>query len=270
MVGVEKRKVSHVMSVAMKSKLPFEIYRPEKKITHLKIGIYGDPGVGKTTLAATAPKPIFLNCEAGDVALRNKEIDVIRIDEFRKMPAILDWLETNAGSPGFYETVVVDSLTELAKRAMDDVLKSENRDMPHQADWGRSMEYIRRVVRKLRDLEMHTVFVAGAIFKEDPTTGISEHMPNLPGKLAPEVAGYFDILGFLTMVRVSPKEYGRRLMVQPSPKWRAKDRTNTLGAHLDQDKFDLTKMVAFVNGKEKNTALIDDELEQIQQNLATA
>jgi phage nucleotide-binding protein len=257
------------MSVA-KTKLPFEIYRPEKKITHLKIGIYGDPGVGKTSLAATAPRPLFLNCEAGDVALRNKDIDVIRVDDFSMMPMIMTWLEENAGKPDFYQTVVIDSLTELSKRAMDNVLKAENRDMPHQADWGRSSEYVRRVVRKTRDLPIHTVYVLGSIFKEDAATGISEHMPNLPGKLAPEVAGYFDILGFLTMVRVSPKEYGRRLMVQPSPKWRAKDRTNTLGTHLDQDQFDLTKMVSFVNGKEVNAKLIDQELAEIELNLATA
>lgn len=248
------------MSVAAKGKLPFEIYRPEKKITHLKIGLYGDPGVGKTTLAATAPNVLFLNCEAGDVALRNKEVDVIRIDNFNMMPQIMQWLEANAGKPDFYDTIVVDSLTELAKRAMDSVLESEKRDMPHQADWGRSMEYIRRVVRKLRDLEMHTVFVMGSIFKEDPTTGISEHMPNLPGKLAPEVAGYFDVLGFLTMVRVSPKEFGRRLYVQPSPKWRAKDRTNTLGAYLEQDQLDLNAMLSYINGKEKHVTIIDDEI----------
>ena len=246
------------MSVA-KTKLPFEIYRPEKKITHLKIGIYGDPGVGKTTLAATAPKPLFLNCEAGDVALRNKDIDVIRVDDFSMMPMILSWLEENAGDPDFYQTIVLDSLTELSKRAMDNVLASEKRDMPHQADWGRSSEYIRRVVRKTRDMPIHTVYVLGSIFKEDQATGISEHMPNLPGKLAPEVAGYFDILGYMTMARTKPGEYGRRLYVQPSPKWRAKDRTNTLGAHLDEGQLDLGAMLKFVNGKEKNVTVTDDD-----------
>ena len=254
------RKVFASMSVAAKKPLSFEIYRPEKKISYLKIGIYGDAGVGKTTLAATAPKPLFLNAEAGDVALRNKDIDVIRIDEFQIIDQVYSWVDHHIRNGTFeYETIVIDSLTEIAKRAMDMVLASEGRDMPHQGDWGRSMEYVRRIVRKFRDLDLHVVFVMGAVFREDSETGVAQQMPNLPGNLSPEVAGYFDILGYLHMERTKPGVFGRKLRVQPSPKWRAKDRTNTLGAVIDEDQLDLTRMLKFINGKEKNVKEIPDE-----------
>jgi hypothetical protein len=176
------------------------------------------------------------------------------------MPQIYDWLAASIarGDADFYKTIVIDSLSELHKRAMDAVLINEKHDMPHQADWGRSMEYIRRVVRKFRDLPIHTVFVMGSVFKEDPTTGMSEHMPNLPGKLAPEVSGYFDILGYLNMERARPGEFERRLRVQPSPKWRAKDRTSTLGAFLGEDQLDLSKVIGYINGKETSVVVTDN------------
>lgn len=239
-------------------KSPFDIYRPEKRITHLKIGIYGDPGVGKTTLAATAPKPLFLNAEAGDVALRNKEVDIIKIEDFAMVQKIHDWLRAGKHD---YQTVVIDSLTEFHRRSMDTVLRNAGREMPHQADWGHSMEYIRRLVRKFRDLEMHTVFIHGAMFREDIVTGQSEYMPNLPGKLGPEISGYYDILGFMLMERdPRTKEYVRRLRVQPTPKFKAKDRTSTLGAYLEGDQLNLTDVIEMVNGEEKHVTIEAEDI----------
>jgi len=239
--------------------LPFEIYRPANEISYLKIGLYGDPGVGKTTLAATAPTPLFLNAEAGDVALRQKDVDVIRIDSFQIMDQVYAALK--AGSLP-YETIVIDSLTELHRRSMDIILKNAGREVPHQADWGHSMEMIRRLVRKFRDLNMHTIFIHGAMYREDVTNGTAEYMPHLPGKLGPEISGYYDILGFMTMERdPRTKEYVRRLRVQPTPKFKAKDRTNTLGAYVEGDDLNITRMIELVNGPQK-TAVISTEEEK--------
>lgn len=239
-------------------KLPFEIYTPADKLTYLKIGIYGDSGVGKTTLAASSPKPLFINIEGGEAALLGREdISIIKVEDYRAVDKIYSFLKSGDHE---FETVIIDSLTELQKRAMDMVLEGEGREMPHQGSWGQSMEYVRRTVRKFRDLNMHVIFIMGLADRKDGMTGMTTEMPNLPGKLGQEIPSYLDILGYMTMsIDAKTKTYSRNLRVQPSARWRAKDRTGTLGAVITEDVLDMGFIIDKVrNAERKEEAVVEE------------
>lgn len=69
-----------------------------------RILVYGEPGVGKTSLAAGAPRPIFLCSEDGTDELN---VTRLRISSWQELLDTLDELETTAHP---YETIVLDTL----------------------------------------------------------------------------------------------------------------------------------------------------------------
>lgn len=72
----------------------------------VRLLVYGDGGAGKSTLAASAPKPIFLASEDG---LTNIDAMAIAPDSWAGALAALDYIATLSE----YETVVIDSLDWL-------------------------------------------------------------------------------------------------------------------------------------------------------------
>lgn len=80
--------------------------------------IYGLPGVGKTTLAASAPKPIVIDCDRGMKRVNPEyRCDISNVSSYK------DLLEDIKSLGNEYETIVIDtggSLIELMKEwAMD-------------------------------------------------------------------------------------------------------------------------------------------------------
>src|SRR3990167_3585272 len=87
--------------------------------------VYGNGGVGKTTFAATAPKPLLVDCENGSkyFGLRGIEVDVAKVSQWSDMEGLFDIAKS-----GKYETIIIDPIGELMeelKRYM--VLKADKK-----------------------------------------------------------------------------------------------------------------------------------------------
>jgi phage nucleotide-binding protein len=216
---------------------------PPDALSFLNLLIYGHPGAGKTYLAGTAEdhemtSPVLvLDVDGGTVTLRKRSgIDVIQVRSPQHMKEIHDSLrEDNAG---YYKTVVIDSITELQKLDMREVMREmllkrpdRDPDVPDKREWGISGEHIRRIIRAYRDLEMNTIFTALMVDYKDDKTGQVTFSPSLPGKLRNEIPGFIDIVGYL-FVTTNGEEVNRNLQLQQSQKVIAKDRTASLGAML--------------------------------------
>lgn len=90
-----------------------------------KIGLYADSGMGKTTLASMAPKPVFLGLDDGGRCIRHPvtgvPLDAIpNIETFQDVRDILHSQELL--NP--FETVVVDTVTVLQDMAVPHVLQT--------------------------------------------------------------------------------------------------------------------------------------------------
>jgi len=217
--------------------------KPPDALNYLNLLIYGHPGAGKTYLAGTAQdhemtSPVLvLDVEGGTVTLRKRTgIDVIQVRSPQHMKEIHDSLRTD--NNGYYKTVVIDSITELQKLDMREVMREmlqkrpdRDPDVPDKREWGISGEHIRRIIRAYRDLEMNTIFTALMVDYKDDKSGQVTFSPSLPGKLRNEVPGFIDIVGYLH-VTVQGEEINRILQLQPTQKVMAKDRTASLGATL--------------------------------------
>jgi hypothetical protein len=200
--------------------------------------LYGRSGVGKTWLAGSAfdvpemKRVLYIDVEGGTLTLRKDfpQIDVARVKTWKDVQAIYD--ELYAGGHGF-STVILDSLTEIQKFNMDQIMvqlleKADERDMdvPSLREWGKNLEQIRRFVRAFRDLPINVIFTA--LEREDKDRkGRPIKLPSLSGKMAGEVAAFLDIVLYYNMKEIDGEQ--RRLLQSAATESTiAKDRSGKL------------------------------------------
>jgi hypothetical protein len=179
---------------------------------------------------------LFLDVEGGVVTLRKRRnLDVVQV---RSIDQIVKIHRALYDDPGYYKTVAIDSLTELQKLDMREIMRSaaamnpnQDEDVPSVREWGKNQERIRRIVRAYRDLPMNTLFTAHTVIDKDANNK-TVYAPNVPGKLRAELPGFLDIVGFMyTMVEDGVTT--RRLQFAKTSNVQAKDRTAELGDFLD-------------------------------------
>lgn len=221
--------------------------------------MYGEPGAGKTYLCGTAQdneetRPLlFLDVEGGSMTLRRRpDVDVIQI---RSMQEIINVGNELFKNPGYYRTVVIDSLTELQKLDLQTVIREMksssstpdriDEDVPDQRSWGKSGMRIGRIVRFFKDLPVNTIatcLLATEWEKDDrnrDTATVKLFYPALPGKLRSEIPGYFDVVGFMKAEAPTPGTIVRSLQVTKTKKVIAKDRTGSLGQIVNEPSIPL-------------------------------
>jgi len=176
----------------------------------LNMLIYGRSGVGKTRLAASASvvpemSPVLLiDVEGGTFSIRDvyPDVDVLRVRDWNEMQEVYNELYDGQHK---YKTVILDSLTEMQKfsmlNIMVDLLKDPRNadrdpDIPSIREWGKNIEQIRKMVRAFRDLPISTIFTALVTEDKNQKTGAIEKRPSLSGKLSGEVAGFLDIVSY--------------------------------------------------------------------------
>jgi len=215
----------------------------------LNMLIYGRSGVGKTRLAASASgvpelAPVLLiDIEGGTFSIRDlyPTVDVLRVSTWADMQDAYDELYDGHHK---YKTVVLDSLTEIQKfsmmNIMDDLMKDPRNsdrdpDIPSIREWGKNIEQIRKMVRAFRDLPMTAIFTALVVEDKNPKTGAIERKPSLSGKLSGEVAGFLDIVAYyyvkpVPIAGTAPTEYEnqRLLLSMQTEDTIAKDRSDRL------------------------------------------
>lgn len=180
----------------------------ERKKT-LNVMIYGEPGVGKTTFAATAPRPIlWLEAEGGTHSISDTEgIDIVRVEGLESYREVLKFLHAN---PTKYKTVVIDSLTETQAAILKEIMRkaaredmSRNEFMPQFAEWGQVTGVMREIARAFRDLPMNTVITALTREDKDELTGKTRVRPRMTPALSEELPAFMDAC--LYMYAATPK-----------------------------------------------------------------
>ncbi len=148
--------------------------------------------------------------------------------------------------PRIYNTVILDTLTEIQKYVMahitgndpDTIDFSGEFKMPTLNDWGRNSEIVRSIVRTFRNLDLHVIFTCHAAEVKDEQTGAVEILPSLPGRLAREVMGYVDVVGYLYVKETDDGEFRNVLITRNTGKYQAKDRFDALGPYIENPTMD--------------------------------
>lgn len=93
------------------------VIRPQKVV------IYGPEGIGKTTLAAKMPDPLFIDTEGGSAYL-----DVRRIDRPEEWEELLSIVHEVASTDGICRTLVLDTADWAEQLAIKYILKKYGQD----------------------------------------------------------------------------------------------------------------------------------------------
>jgi AAA domain len=171
--------------------------------------LYGPPGAGKTTCAATAPGPIlYADCDQGLLALQNPDPALVKqlginldeiyfesITSFDDVVSLISKISTECkAQPGWWGTVVLDNLTELQRVLLTDMLRQSERTIPQLQDWNVMLLRMQAIVRSLRNLPVHSVFIA---HERQTDQGIG---PSLSGRIEEELPGYVDLMARYTIL----------------------------------------------------------------------
>lgn len=214
----------------------FEV-KSTRRAAPLRVVVYGPGGIGKSTLAASAPSPIFVAAEDG---LEN--IDAQAIEPYPKT-----WEEV-LSALGFIgtlknETVAVDSLDWLEPLVWDYVCRKAKK--PDIESFGYGKGYVAALdqwrvflaeLNKLRALDKHIILIAHAARKpfKNPIGDDYEHWTmKLHEKASGLIVEWCDVVGYCcediateeTSGRIKAQSTGRRIIrTQPHPAYLAKTR----------------------------------------------
>lgn len=225
----------------------FNSLDPTEKPSILMV-VYGEGGVGKTTFAATAPRPIIADCENGSkyFGLRGIAADVALIEKWDDMQEFMQIALTED-----YDTVIIDPIGELMEKLIaymrnraDSKLVQRDGN-PTMAGWGWLKSTMRNFLKTMRDSGKHIVIVAHVQEKDDDGRVIKR--PMVATRLSEELVNLVDIVGYMTTINDTETGDTKRLIIvdPASDKYVAKDRTGRLGRYIEPD---FTKIVDGVRG----------------------
>lgn len=213
---------------------------------HISALIHGDFGSGKTMAAGGFPGPaLVFDCEGGfeDVpGIRRVHWDprTEPVPEFKPdeddlfiMVDVREWSTLNAAYDYIVtrqlkvESVIFDSLTEM-QRQLQESIKATGFEY-----WGKQLETMTKMIRRLRDMvrnnEINLCFVTSSDFEtvkiETDKKSYTKAVPLLQGALRKQVAGFFDLFGFMEIDETSGKNI---LYLRPSRTHAAKCRLHAL------------------------------------------
>lgn len=224
--------------------------------------IYGESGIGKTRLAGSAAaveemrRVLFIDVEGGTLTLRNtpyKEVEVVRVKSWADMNSVYNAL--SAGNHGF-RTVVVDSLTEIQKFSMDNIMKKlvedddeRSPEVPGLREWNINLEQLRKFVRQFRDLPLNTIFTALVKTDKNMMKGTVRRKPSLSGKVADEIAAFLDNVCYYYSKEVGD-ENKRILLTGQTEDTVAKDRSSLLPMVIENPTMDIIYKYIFALNQE--------------------
>ena len=231
-----------------------KIIRSSEMPTYVKMVIYGHPGVGKTIFSAGCPKPLIVDCERGNLSLRNKElikkgiipasVDVTPVYQFIELNTVFESLQDNNEG---YETVILDGFSELLRKGVDLIMErlvakypERNPDVVSPNEWGASTQQMRKVIRNFSWLPMHVIFTCQVREQEIEDSTTKEMMPAVSPSVFNILNAYVDIIAYMWKVGLPadpPEKKFRAMLFQPTENVRAKDRSGALGGAMKNPTF---------------------------------
>ena len=178
--------------------------------------ITGVCGIGKTTLALSAPKPLLLDTDNGIHRVQSEyRSDVVQVKSYQD---ILDGLEEDLSD---YETIVIDTLGELVNFMLKYFADKDKSLITRGGTynikiWGFIKQEFQNLKLKLQLLNKHLIFVSHV--KEDKDGENKVYRMDVAGSTSETVTKILDFLGFCEMLGKA-----RSISFTPSARFYAKN-----------------------------------------------
>lgn len=219
--------------------------------------LYGGPGTGKSTGAASAPGPILYGNAEGPGALRfarsrydDQKFHEVRITKKADLDAI--FLHAREGK-GDEKTVVIDTVGEVYRVLLEEI----GGDRPTLQQWGDVNVMIERFARAMRDIPLHFILVCHEEIVRDEQTGEMLRQPVTGGrKLPAQLMAMVDTVAYTGVKPATDDEPARYMGQLIAGNGRhGKDRSGALGAAREVDLSEwITTAVAATSTTTKKAA----------------
>lgn len=204
--------------------------RQEAQANGVKILVYGQAGMGKTTLITSVPdhsKAIILSAESGLLSIADTDIAVLKITQLEDLKDAYVWLTTTEQGKS-YDWICVDSLSEIAEVVLK--FEKERAGKDKRAAYVPMQEVVESMIKSFRDLSRN-IYMTCKLDTYQDDNGRIMLRPMLVGqKLPVNVTYLFDEVFFMTEGRDAEGGSYRYLQTQPDHKTQAKDRSGKLDA----------------------------------------
>ena len=223
------------------------------------VTITGDSGVGKTSLAATFPKPIFIRAEDGLQAIPEST----RPDAFPLLTSpdeLWEQLKALIHDDHEYKTLVIDSVSALERLFVQSVVDSDPKKpkgiQQAHGGYGAGREQVATMharVRKAAGLlgerrGMHAVFVAHAdTSRLEPPDGdpYMRYTLRLHEKSMPSYVDDVDLVGFLKLETFTMGEGERKKAISDGTRVLV---THATAASVSKNRFGITEPITVSPG----------------------
>lgn len=204
------------------------IKTPNQEVGNIKVILYGKSSTGKTTLAASFPKPVILDVrEKGTKSVKKvRGLKELPVKEWQDLIDMYWYLKKEDHD---FETVAIDTAGNAQAMAVQLVMAKHKRKgevgswgTMTQQMWGEVASMVKELLLQYRDLPMNVVFIAHhKVFQQEEdesdedTVKISPHVgPALSPSVASVLNAAVDIIGetFIgeTITRTRNKKTGKR------------------------------------------------------------
>ena len=184
-----------------------------------RVGIYGPEGIGKSTLAAQFPAPIFADVEGGTTHL-----DVARFPRPQSWPdlvAAVNWLLTENHE---FKTLVLDSVDSLERLLSTEICRKANKDGLEDFGYGKGFTYLAEEfarfltqLDRLRERGMHIVLIGHSTIRKfeapDAAGAYDRYELKLSKQLAALSKEWVDALLFVNYVTKVTEKDGKQKAV---------------------------------------------------------
>lgn len=205
----------------------------------LKVVIYGSEGIGKSTLAAAAPDPLFIDTE-GSTA----HMDVRRIEKPKTWEELIDIVKEVAVTPGICKTLVLDTADWAEQLCAAYVCRENKQSSIEDFGFGKGYVYLAEEFSSILTAfdeviaaGIHVIITAHAKMRKfeqpDEQGAYDRWEMKLSKHVAPLLKEWCDMLLFLnyrtyvvtTETKAKKAQGGKRVMyTSHHPCWDAKNR----------------------------------------------
>jgi phage nucleotide-binding protein len=208
--------------------------------------IYGQSGVGKTSLAKTmSGETLIVSLESGLLSLADSDIDYVVIEgktAKEKVQNVRDIVKELQGT-SLYKNIFIDSMTELSQifieYQFDLINNDKSKTLPAYGDYNKMM---RVFIKTVRDMGQYNIVMTALEKTDKDEVGRRFTIPDLVGNVSHAIPQFFDEVFHYQIIEKEEKQH-RFLLTGGHQSIVAKDRSGKLAQYEKPNLGDIFKKI---------------------------